>query len=67
MEELHSPPDCDLTEFELSPSVWDLILSYCPEKEASEVGRILGRSLVEQARDLQQEVSYRLVQACLGA
>ena len=56
MEELHPSPDFGLAEFELSPSVWDLILRHCPEKEVSEVGRVLGHSLVEQARDLQQEV-----------
>ena len=49
--------DCSLKAFELPPSVWKLILSFCPDREASEVRKVLGESLIEQTCDLHEEVS----------
>lgn len=46
-----------LEAFEPQTPTWDLILKHCPESEVEEVKRILGPSLVEQAIDLQEEVS----------
>ena len=46
-----------LEAFELQPPLWELVSQLCPEKEAGEVRRILGHSLVEQACDLYEEVS----------
>ena len=48
--------ECRLKTFELSPSVWKLILSICPAREVGEVRKVLGDSLVEQACDLYEEV-----------
>lgn len=45
-----------LEAFELTASVWSLVEEVCPEKETSEVKRIVGHSLVEQAKDLREEV-----------
>ena len=42
--------------FELSQTTWDIIQDNCPEREASEVKRVLGQSLVEEACDLYAEV-----------
>ena len=42
--------------FELQPSVLEAVASLCPEHEAEEIWRIVGPSLVEQARDLLDEV-----------
>lgn len=42
--------------FELQPSVLEAVASLCPEHEAEEIWRIVGSSLVEQARDLLDEV-----------
>ena len=54
---MDSPPDsCSRNVFELKPSIWELITELCPEKEASEVKRLLGISLVEQSSDLYDEV-----------
>ena len=46
-----------LKAFELQIPLWELVSQLCPEKEAGEVRRILGHSLVEQACDLYEEVS----------
>lgn len=48
--------ECRLKTFELSPSVWKLILSICPAREVGEVRKVMGDSLVEQACDLFEEV-----------
>lgn len=48
--------DCQLKAFELSPSVWKLMLTICPPREVDEVKKVLGESLVEQACDLHEEV-----------
>ena len=53
---LSDSADNSFEVFELCLSVWDLILSHCPEKEVGEVRRVLGASLVEQASDLREEV-----------
>ncbi len=50
------PSQCNLEAFDLPASVWELVERLCPEKEASEVKRIVGHSLVEQAADLHEEV-----------
>ena len=42
--------------FELPPSIWDIIQSCCPANEASEVKRVIGQSLIEEACDLYSEV-----------
>lgn len=54
---MFSQAECNLEAFELEPSVWELIQSFCPEREIGEVRRTLGASLVEQARDLHEEVN----------
>lgn len=43
--------------FELQPSLLDTVAAVCPEHEAEEIWRVVGPSLVEQAKDLLQEVS----------
>ena len=47
--------------FELQPSMLDLVTELCPEHEAEEIWRVVGHSLVEQARDLLDEVYRALV------
>lgn len=42
--------------FELQPSIIDTVVDMCPEHEAEEIWRVIGHSLVEQARDLLEEV-----------
>lgn len=42
--------------YQLRASLWETVLRLCPEREAEEVRHALGTSLVEQARDLRQEV-----------
>lgn len=42
--------------FELPATTWTVIQSCCPEKEANEVKRVIGHSLVEEACDLHTEV-----------
>lgn len=42
--------------FVLQPSIIDAVTELCPEHEAEEIWRIVGHSLVEQARDLLEEV-----------
>ena len=42
--------------FELQPSVLEAVASLCPEHEAEEIWRVVGPSLVEQAKDLLDEV-----------
>jgi hypothetical protein len=49
-----------LKAFELQPSVWKLILSLCPAREAEEVRKVLGDSLVEHVCDLHEEVGRNL-------
>ena len=41
---------------ELPPPVWEVIQQFCPSKEALEVKRILGDSIIEEAGDLHSEV-----------
>ena len=53
---LSEDAECHLETFELSPSVWKLILSICPAREVGEVRKVMGDSLVEQACDLYEEV-----------
>ena len=48
--------DANCEPFELQPSVLDAVDSLCPEREAEEIWRVVGPSLVEQARDLLEEV-----------
>ena len=57
--EVFSSPHCycNLEAFELQVSVWECLRELCPEKELGEVKRILGHSLVEQTKDLYEEVS----------
>lgn len=43
--------------FELPASTWMVIQSCCPQKEANEVKRAVGQSLIEEACDLHTEVS----------
>ena len=50
--------------FELQPSMLDLVTELCPEHEAEEIWRVVGHSLVEQARDLLDEV-YRSPRDCV--
>ena len=45
--------------YQLRASLWEAVLRLCPEREAEEVRRALGPSLVEQALDLRQEVGTR--------
>lgn len=42
--------------FELPPSIWEVIQNCCPANEASEVKRVIGQSLIEEACDLYSEV-----------
>ena len=42
--------------FELQPSIIDVVADMCPEREAEEIWLVVGHSLVEQARDLLEEV-----------
>lgn len=42
--------------FELPPSIWEVIQSCCPANEASEIKRVIGQSLIEEACDLYSEV-----------
>lgn len=42
--------------FELQPSIWKLITQSCPSEEQEEVQRILGYAIVEQTRELYDEV-----------
>jgi len=51
-----STSECSLEAFELQTSLWELVSQMCPTEELSEVRRILGHSLVEQACDLHDEV-----------
>lgn len=48
--------------FELQPSIIDAVLNTCPEHEAEEIWRVVGHSLVEQAKDLLEEV--RVLSIC---
>lgn len=50
--------------FELPATTWKIIQSCCPDKEANEMKRVIGQSLLEEARDLHSEVSpiYKLNQ-----
>lgn len=61
---LSDSPEQAVEAFELCLSVWNLILSYCPEKEVGEVKRLLGTSLIEQTCDLREEVQH-CQQSCL--
>ena len=51
-----STSEGSLEAFELQTSLWELVSQMCPAKELSEVMRIMGHSLVEQACDLHDEV-----------
>jgi len=42
--------------FELQPSIIDVVAKLCPKNEADEIWRVVGHSLVEQAKDLLEEV-----------
>ena len=42
--------------FELQPSIIDVVRTLCPKTEAEEIWRVVGDSLVEQAKDLLDEV-----------
>lgn len=57
--------------FELQPSIIDAVLDTCPEHEAEEIWRVVGHSLVEQAKDLLEEVRVLSTQSadwvCYGA
>ncbi|XP_003385160.1 PREDICTED: uncharacterized protein LOC100636571 isoform X2 [Amphimedon queenslandica] len=46
--------------FELPASTWMVIQSCCPQKEANEVKRAIGQSLIEEACDLHTEASLLL-------
>ena len=43
--------------FELPATTWTVIQSCCPQREANEVKRVVGDSLIEEACDLHTEVS----------
>ena len=47
----------DWEPFELQPSIIDAVSKLCPENEADEIWRVVGHSLIEQAKDLLEEVS----------
>lgn len=53
--------------FELQPSIIDAVVDTCPEHEAEEIWRVVGHSLVEQARDLLEEVRVHLRVQCYYA
>lgn len=48
--------DANFEPFELQPSIIDAVAKLCPENEAEEIWRVVGHSLVEQSRDLLEEV-----------
>ena len=48
--------DVNYEPFELQPSVLEVVARLCPQHEAEEIWRVVGHSLVEQARDLLEEV-----------
>lgn len=49
-----------LQPFVLQPSIIDVVAKLCPENEADEIWRVVGHSLVEQAKDLLEEVTKNL-------
>lgn len=56
VEEVEEAVNPNFEPFELQPSIIDTVVDMCPEHEAEEIWRVIGHSLVEQARDLLEEV-----------
>lgn len=56
VEEAVEAVNPNVEPFELQPSIIDAVIHMCPEHEAEEIWRVVGHSLVEQARDLLEEV-----------